>query len=131
MSDISTPQTITLQGREYNLSELTVMEFPDYWLVNCPATGFMNVPRDGRWTFNGDYVRPTFQPSYNETWGKDGQSQEDFRRESSPNRNHCWIRDGKIEYLGDSTHSLRGTTVDIPPLGEGRAAMHYWRNEAS
>lgn len=31
-------------------------------------------------------------------------------------RCHSFVRDGKIEFLNDSTHSLAGQTVDLPPL---------------
>lgn len=31
-------------------------------------------------------------------------------------RCHSFVRDGKIEFLSDSTHKLAGQTVDLPPL---------------
>ncbi len=46
-------------------------ESPKHWHVTGPA-GAVSIPRDGRWTFSGDYERPTFSPSVNETWGKEG-----------------------------------------------------------
>ena len=27
---------------------------------------------------------------------------------------HCFVRDGRIEYLSDSTHEFRGKSVDMP-----------------
>jgi hypothetical protein len=102
-----------------------VKEYDYAWVVKCPAKGFIEVPRDGRWSYNGDPFNPTFSPSINEAWGKPGQSLEDFRREGPAGRNHCFIRDGKIEYLGDCTHRLAGQTVDIPPLTRAEVAMYY------
>jgi hypothetical protein len=118
-------RTILLGGRAYPVEEVRVTEKPSYWIVDSPATGHILIPRDGRWTFNDDYARPTFTPSVNETWGKEGQEWEEFKRDPRPNRNHCWIRDGRIEYLSDSTHSMAGTTVEIPPLGAARVAQCY------
>jgi hypothetical protein len=61
-----------------------------------------------RWTFNGDFEKPTFSPSLN-TWygGSDG---------VPLHRCHSFIRDGRIEFLGDCTHALAGKTVDLPEI---------------
>ena len=95
------------------------------WAVKCPAIGWIRIPRDGRWSFNGDYERPTFSPSVNETWGKEGQSMEAFKADPNPNRNHVIITDGKIEYCADCTHALAGQTVVIEPLTYAEARMCY------
>lgn len=88
------------------------IEKPTYWEVGGPAGG-VTIPRDGRWTFNGDYVNPTFSPSVNETWGKEGQTHANLAADPRPNRNHCFIRDGKIEYLSDCTHKYAGQTCEL------------------
>lgn len=65
-----------------------------------------------RWTFNGDFDKPTFSPSLN-TWitGTNGEVR---------SRCHSFIRDGRIQFLGDCTHALAGQTVDLPEInGEG------------
>lgn len=56
-----------------------------------------------RWTFNGDYEHPTFSPSM-------------LLRAHSTGvvRSHFFVRDGKIEYLADSSHAMAGKTVDLP-----------------
>jgi hypothetical protein len=56
--------------------------------------------------FNGDYERPTFEPSL---------------MAPKPNGQvcHSFIRGGMIEYLSDSTHPLKGQTVpllDVPEI---------------
>lgn len=33
---------------------------------------------------------------------------------------HYFIRGGKIEFCGDSTHNLSGQTVDLPDIPEGK-----------
>lgn len=93
-------------GREYG------------WRIECPGCaaggyGRVHVLTTGghlptRWGFNGDVERPTFTPSLlcRFTWGE----------ERTPVVCHSFIRDGRIEYLTDSTHPLAGQTVDLPDL---------------
>lgn len=60
------------------------------------------------WSWNESLESPTFSPSLNVSWyyhGSDG-VRKDFRC-------HSFIRDGKIEFLNDSTHDLAGKTVDL------------------
>lgn len=66
--------------------------------------------KPARWQFNGDLERPTFTPSLlcRYPWGEE-------RREIVC---HSFITDGRIQFLGDSTHPLAGQTVDLPDLGE-------------
>jgi len=68
-----------------------------------------------QWTFNGDYDRPTFSPSVlcftTET------TDDDDKPLPAPVRRtlcHYFIRDGRIEFCGDSPHKLAGKTVDLP-----------------
>jgi len=61
---------------------------------------------DKRWSFNGDYVKPTFRASLLCKW--------DMSKHGLPNKVcHSFITDGKIQYLDDCTHELKGTTVDL------------------
>lgn len=117
--------TVTIHGTIYNVEEVRVLEKESYWLIDSPATGTISIPRDGRWTFDGNFSCPTFYPSINESWGRPGQSHDELLRDPNPNRNHCWIRHGKIEYLSDCTHEMRGQTVEIPPIGKSRVALCY------
>lgn len=58
--------------------------------------------RHGLWSFNGDYEKPTFSPSL-------------LVFANDPDiRCHSFIRDGKIEFLMDSFHELKGQTVELP-----------------
>lgn len=84
-----------------------------HWYVDSPVTGNICIPKNAGWTFNGDFVNPTFSPSINETWGKEGQTHADLATDPNPNRNHCFIRAGYIQYLSDCTHVMAGKTVQI------------------
>jgi hypothetical protein len=62
------------------------------------------------WDFNGDLERPTLKPSI---LSRSGQAV-----------CHSFVADGRIQFLGDCTHHLKGQTVDLPgintrPLDDG------------
>jgi len=63
-----------------------------------------NYDNGAQWTWNGNYDKPTFNPSVHVWYERGG-----VRTTSC----HCWVRDGMIEFLGDSSHSLAGTTVPM------------------
>jgi hypothetical protein len=70
----------------------------------CPGCGHIHAV-DQRWTYNGNAEKPTISPSY-KLW---------HPRPNKPDFVcHSFIRDGKIEFCSDSTHSLSGKTVDLP-----------------
>ncbi len=85
------------------------------YAFNCPGCAQYDEPgsrlhrahtfRDGPdgWTYNGDGDRPTVSPSILVT-GHDEK------------RCHSFVREGRIEFLGDCTHALAGQTVDLPEL---------------
>lgn len=59
---------------------------------------------DKRWTFNGDLEKPTFHPSLLVN-----------QKSIVPNgvQCHSFVRNGRIQYLNDCDHDLKGTTVDL------------------
>lgn len=66
------------------------------WCPGCDCAHGMNT----RWSFDGNMERPTFSPSVlARTGGKVC---------------HSFIRDGRIQFLADSTHALAGQTVELP-----------------
>ena len=88
-------------------------ELADMYKFFCPAckechwvsVGPRSVwPSNVRWTFNGDLEKPTINPSLLVT----------YKRPNGDRVCHSFIRDGKIQYLGDCTHELKGQTVEIP-----------------
>ena len=76
----------------------------------CPGCGCGHyVTVDGHrniagaiWSWNGSEESPTFQPSI--------LSNPDY----APGRCHCFVRDGKIQFLDDCYHDLKGQTVLLP-----------------
>jgi hypothetical protein len=72
----------------------------------CPGCGYahwvrVKCPRPC-WTWNGDVERPTISPSLL------------VNGHSSDHRCHSFITDGKIQFLDDCWHELKGQTVEIP-----------------
>lgn len=61
-----------------------------------------------RWSYNGNPDAPTFTPSIR------------VRSGDQPGDAvcHSFVRDGRIQFLGDCTHALAGQTVDLPDLEE-------------
>jgi hypothetical protein len=73
--------------------------------VFCPACKTIHL-FDDRWTFNNNFDKPTFNPSM---------LVHEHRNENywQP-RCHSFVRDGKIEFLGDCTHDMKGQTIELP-----------------
>ena len=65
-----------------------------------------------RWQFNGNFEKPTVDPSLLVT------HKMSCNGETKETRCHSFIRDGKIQYLADCTHNLAGQTVEIPDFPE-------------
>lgn len=70
-------------------------------VIYCPGCKYWHL-FDKRWTFNGDEQNPTFSPSM-------------LVNPDFPERRcHSFVRDGKIQFLNDCYHELKGQTVDLP-----------------
>lgn len=103
-----------------------------FWCPGCDAAHSVTVGPDG-WTWNGDVIKPVLHPSILLKTGH-------FCGGVAAERGHCWcnfkertgrdtkfkcvrchsfVRDGRIEFLSDSTHTLAGQTVDLPPWPYG------------
>lgn len=83
---------------------------PRLFAFFCPGCGYDHSfhvggeaqHRVGRWAWNGSYDKPTFHPSL-------------LCNQDMPEaRCHSWVKDGKIQFLQDSHHSLANKTVDLP-----------------
>jgi len=70
----------------------------------CPGCGRCHAP-DERWTFNGDYEKPTFSPSILVKTGHYPKPEDIC---------HSFVTDGMIQFLSDCTHELAGQTIEIP-----------------
>lgn len=84
-----------MKVRETKRGEMTVYVF------RCPGC-FLHHALDTRFTLAGDVDEPTFTPEVNLTWG--------------PNRCHFAIAGGAIAFAADSTHALKGKTVELPEI---------------
>lgn len=89
----------------------TVSNEPNLLLFWCPGCTRMHPvwvgpPRNGSgypvWTWNRSMEKPTFTPSLLV-----------YESKYDP-RCHSFITDGRIQFLDDCTHALKGQTVDIP-----------------
>jgi hypothetical protein len=89
-----------------------------HWCPGCKMThaiytahhqhpGGPDQSRKPTWSFNGDDHAPTFGPSVRHDWGMINEK---------PKLCHYFIRNGLIEFCGDSTHELAGKTVALPEI---------------
>lgn len=107
---------------------------PTHLAFHCPACDGahmvqVNAAQEPNWEWNGRMDLPTFLPSIRvrgvkmtpqgekdfEEWctsGKPGRDGKPF--ETKPLVCHSWVKAGKIEYCGDSTHELAGKVVELP-----------------
>ncbi len=97
---------------------------------DCPGCGFYHQVQVGhgpgpRWQRNGSMERPTFEPSILVT-GVHRLTDEQYQRivagekiEPKPLCCHSYVRDGRIQFLGDCSHEMAGQTVDLPPESAG------------
>lgn len=85
------------------------------YIFDCPGCGdnhevtiFPNQNAQGAsWLFNGDVQKPTFSPSI--------VVQIQRTELGLPNKIcHSWVQNGKIRFVSDSTHRLRGQKVELP-----------------
>lgn len=90
---------------------------PDYAWFHCPGCNSKHAVRTGSgpgaWTWNGDADRPTLSPSVLATIT----FPPDYEREPDdpPERCHSFVTDGRIQFLDDCSHALRGWH-DLPEI---------------
>lgn len=104
-------------------------------LFKCPGCKLRHLVqveegKSPRWSWNGSMGKPTFSPSIlvkstvltekgnadYEAWYESGCQKRDEPFETVPTICHSFITDGRIQFLGDCTHSLAGQTVDLPEI---------------
>jgi hypothetical protein len=77
-------------------------------LVQCPGCGcghlFRVEPAKDPWAWNGSLEKPTFSPSML------------VNKDFPESRCHSFVTDGRIQFLDDCAHALRGQTVDLPDI---------------
>lgn len=77
------------------------------FLFKCPGCSYLHKFNAETWQFNGDLENPTLSPSY--LTGFDNYTK---------NRCHSYIKEGKIQFLSDCFHDLKGKTVDLLPFSD-------------
>ncbi|MEG8219016.1 DUF6527 family protein [Sphingomonas sp. HH69] len=84
----------------------------------CEDWHGVNVDNDSRprWGWNGSVDKPTFTPSILVRTGPAIDPTIVWEDGDPPSVCHSFVTDGRIQFLGDCTHSLAGQTVDIPPF---------------
>lgn len=88
-------------------------------LFECPGCGSAHgipVKAEGRsnWGWNGSLDSPTFTPSILVTYPANPNALEEFKEWKTERRCHSFVTDGRIQFLGDSFHALKGQAVDLP-----------------
>jgi hypothetical protein len=80
-----------------------------YLLFLCPGCGLTHPyiiratdPSRPKWSYNGDEAAPTFSPSLL------------VNKDHPQSRCHLFVEGGRIRYLQDCHHDLRGQTIDLP-----------------
>lgn len=68
------------------------------------------------WGFNGDCEKPTFSPSLLCLTGSFAKPDYIDDPDIPPTRCHSFITDGRIQYLNDCTHNLKGQTLELPNI---------------
>lgn len=97
-----------------------------YATFRCPGCNDLHAisVNVGSWTWDGSLTAPTISPSILERSGhfaKPGDCWCTYNAEHPDEQVsfrchicHSFIKNGKIEFLNDCTHSLAGKTVDLP-----------------
>lgn len=103
-----------------------------FFCNGCEEMHAVNIgPGQPCWTFNGDYVRPTFKPSI---FIRSGHHSPDYKLPPSGLCEYCedakadgyeslccvchsFVTDGQIQFLGDCTHALKNQTVPLAVPG--------------
>jgi len=90
----------------------------------CPGCGrFHNLPTEIneyakiKWEFNGDCDNPTFTPSILTKGYNDQEKVIDVC--------HCYVTNGRIEFLWDSTHFLAGQTIPLPEIDLDKYKVYF------
>lgn len=65
------------------------------------------------WTWNGDTEKVTLKPSVKTEGTTFLGGKPDVKENWVPYICHTWVTDGRVQFLDDTTHELRGQTVDL------------------
>lgn len=85
---------------------MKIIEKAGQYYFRCPGCKTLHV-FNNTWDFNKDFSNPTISPSLLITAGK-----------HINYKCHSFIKGGKIQYLSDCTHELKGQTIELPEVTE-------------
>jgi len=79
---------------------------PDYlfWCPGCECSHGIWTEGPHKWEWNGSLNKPTFTPSIKVGFDPEGRK-----------ICHSFVNNGRIQFLTDSWHKLKGQTVDLVP----------------
>lgn len=93
-----------------------------YWCEGCGHAHRVQVGASSgpNWSFNGDQLIPTFNPSvrvFTPAMARHVDS-DGTEWEATPEQTDChhFVKEGRIEYCGDSAHALAGQSVPMTPF---------------
>ena len=73
------------------------------WQIMCPGCNWIHAMSPSIHKFNNDFENPTFSPS--------------LLSDNIPGKRcHSFIENGKIRFLDDCDHSLKGQIVNLPEV---------------
>lgn len=88
-----------------------------HWCPACKSMHDFSVEQPfangARWTFDSNAEAPTMTPSMNIRIGPFPET-EGSHRAGSFHVCHYFLTAGRILYLGDCTHEMKGQTIDLP-----------------
>jgi hypothetical protein len=110
-------EVIMKKGKLRTLSDGKVA----FYCKGCKCYHAISIEEDKHptWSFNGDYEKPTFNPSilvqyrYPKGYTNENPAPVGYDGEFVDNICHSFIVDGKIQYLSDCTHQFAGITLEL------------------
>ena len=105
-----------------------VIKTPTGWMIKCRTCQWHEFPLNGKpgasWTFNGDFINPTFTPSMNEAVNWPTSPHYNPEMAKYTRRCHFIITDGKINYCGDCTHELKNQSFELEEFDQAQIAYY-------
>jgi hypothetical protein len=80
------------------------------YFVDGPA------PSGALWSFNGNSMMPSFQPSMHISYGPWTDDVDSAIHIPKTTQCHYYLTDGVIQFLGDCEHVMKGMRVALPDL---------------
>ena len=77
--------------------------------IHCPACKCSHI-FDERWTFDGDYDKPTFSPSM---LVHEDKAYREASNDRHGHRCHSFVRKGIMQFLSDCTHAMKNKNVEL------------------